>query len=180
MGKTIIRLNEEELHNLIIEATNQVLNEIDGKTYSRVHNATMKAQNDILNNVSLSPQGRPNIGVIERGIKLDPRAADSLISPFKTKYLFHCQNLRGAAAIVVFDLKLLYELTSQKAILKGDIWFNDEPLYGSIIVDFKMNQIYYNYKGKSPRYKLIIDPSKKDLWDKLMDELQISIKSRTI
>lgn len=61
MGKTVIRLNEEELHNLIIEATNQVLNEIDGKTYSRVHNATMKAQNDILNNVSLSPQGRPNI-----------------------------------------------------------------------------------------------------------------------
>lgn len=31
--------------------------------------------------------------------------ADSLIAPFKTKYLFHCQNLRGAAAITIFNLK---------------------------------------------------------------------------
>lgn len=173
MGKKIIRLTEEELHNLIIEATNQELDEIDG-------NARMRTQNGILNNVSLSPQGKSNIGVVQRGIELDIRATDSLISPFKTKYLFHCQNLRGAAAIVVFDLKLLYELTPQKAILKGNIWFNDKPLYGSIMVDFNMYQIYYNYKGKSPRYKLTIDPSKKDLWDKLMNELQTSIKSRTV
>jgi len=40
--------------------------------------------------------------------------ADSLIAPFKTKYLFHCQNLRGAAAITIFDLKQLYELSHRK------------------------------------------------------------------
>ena len=67
MAKKVIRLTEEELHNLIAEATNKVLLEIDGKTYSRVHNVTMQAQQDLLNNIPNSPQGRPNMGVIERG-----------------------------------------------------------------------------------------------------------------
>ena len=180
MAKKVIRLTKEELHNLITEATNQALLEIDGKTYSRVHNATMQAQKDLLNNIPNSPQGRSNMDVIERGIDLDPRAADSLITPFKTKYLFHCQNLRGAAAITIFDLKQLYELTPQKAILKGDITFNNEPLYGSIIVNLQTNQVQYNYKGRSPRYTLIIDPSKQDLWNSLINELQTSVNSRNI
>lgn len=42
--------------------------------------------------------------------------ADSLIIPYKTKYLLHCQNLRGAAAILVFDLKQLYKLAPQTTI----------------------------------------------------------------
>ena len=180
MAKKVIRLTKEELHNLITEATNQVLMEIDGKTYSRVHNSTIQAQQDLLNNIPNSPQGRSNMDVIERGIDLDPRAADSLITPFKTKYLFHCQNLRGAAAITIFDLKQLYELTPQKAILKGDITFNNEPLYGSIIVNLQTNQVQYNYKGKYPHYTLTIDPSKKQLWDELVGELQLSIQSRTV
>lgn len=180
MAKKVIRLTESELHNIILEATNDVLKEIDGKTYSRVHNATMQAQQDLINNIPLSPQGRKNMSVIERGISLDPKAADSLITPFKTKYLFHCQNLRGAAAITIFELKQLYELTSQKAILKGDVIFNNEPLYGSVIVDFVSNTVQYNYKGKYPHYKLIIDPSKKDLWNKLVEELKTSVNSRTI
>ena len=180
MAKKVIRLTKEELHILITEATNQALMEIDGKTYSRVHNATMRAQKDLLNNIPNSPQGRSNMDVIERGIDLDPRAADSLITPFKTKYLFHCQNLRGAAAITIFDLKQLYELTPQKAILKGDITFNNEPLYGSIIVNLQTNQVQYNYKGKYPHYTLTIDPSKKQLWDELVGELQLSVQSRTV
>lgn len=180
MAKKVIRLTKEELHNLITEATNQALLEIDGKTYSRVHNATIQAQQDLLNNIPNSPQGRSNMDVIERGIDLDPRAADSLITPFKTKYLFHCQNLRGAAAITIFDLKQLYELTPQKAILKGDITFNNEPLYGSIIVNLQTNQVQYNYKGKYPHYTLTIDPSKKQLWDELVGELQLSVQSRTV
>lgn len=180
MAKKIVRLTESELYSLIEEATNQALMEIDGKTYSRVHNATMQAQQDLLNNIPNSPQGRPNMSVIVRGIDLDPRAADSLITPFKTKYLFHCQNLRGAAAITIFDLKQLYELTPQKAILKGNITFNNEPLYGSIIVNLQTNQVQYNYKGRSPRYTLIIDPSKQDLWNSLINELQTSVNSRNI
>ena len=178
MGKKVVRLTETELRNLIEEATINVLNEIDGKTYSRIHNATMQAQRDLVNNIPQSPQGRSNIDVIQRGIKLDPRAADSLITPYKTKYLFHCQNLRGAAAITILDLKELYELTPQKAILKGSITFNDEPLYGSIIINLINNKVQYNYKGKSPHYTLTIDPSKRELWDKLVNELKASINNR--
>ncbi len=170
-------LTKDELRELVAEAT---INEIDGKTYARVHNATIKAQKDVLNNVAVSPQGRQNMDVIVRGIDLDPRAADSLISPYKTKYLFHCQNLRGAASILIFELKQLYELTPQKAILKGDITFNNEPLSGSIIIDLINSQVCYNYKGKSPRYKLTIDPSKQKTWNKLINELQTSINSRII
>ena len=144
MAKKVIKLTDQELYGLIAEATNQALLEIDGKTYSRVHNVTMQAPKDLLNNIPNSSQGWSNMGVIVRGIDLDPRAADSLITPFKTKYLFHCQSLRGAAAITIFDLKQLYELTPQKAILKGDITFNNEPLYGSIIVNLQTNQVQYN------------------------------------
>lgn len=180
MGKRTIKLTEQELHSLVLEATNTVLSEIDGKTYSRVHNATMKAQQDLLNNIELSPNGRCNMGIIERGINLDPRAADFLITPFKNKYLFHCQNLLGAAAITIFDLKRLYKLTPQKAILKGGITFNNEVLYGSIIVNLETGSVYYNYKGRSPRYKLLIDPSKRELWDKLVSELQSSVTAINI
>lgn len=173
MTKKIVRLTDFELRNLIQEATAEVSSKIDGKTHSRIHNATK----DLVNNIPASPQGRPNIDVMQRGIKLDPRAADSLITPFKTKYLFHCQNLRGTAAITIFDLKELYELTPQKAILKGDITFNDEPLHGNIIIDLVNDKVQYNYKGKAPRYTLTIDPSKRDLWNKLVNELKASINN---
>lgn len=174
------RLTESELRQLVSEATTQVLSEIDGKTYARMHNATMRAQQDVLSNISNSPQGKPNMDVIVRGIDLDSSATDSLITPYKTKYLFHCQNLRGAAAILIFDLKQLYKLATQPTILKGDITFNNEPLYGSILVNLNSGQVQYNYKGKSPRYILTIDPSKKTLWDKLIADLQTSINSRTL
>lgn len=178
MAKKVIKLTEDELRLLINEATAQVLHEIDGKQYAIVHNATIQAQKDLINGISTSKHGRSNMVVITRGINLDPRAADSLIRPFKTKYLFHCQNLRGAAAITIFNLSELYELTPQKAILKGEITFNDEPLHGSVIIDFVKDKVIYNYKGKSPRYTLLIDPSKKQLWEKLVAELKSSINNR--
>ena len=84
-----------------------MLDEIDGKTYARVHNATMRAQQDVLNSISNSPQGKPNMDVIIRGIDLDSRAADSVITPYKTKYLFHCQNLRGGCCCSCFRLETI-------------------------------------------------------------------------
>jgi hypothetical protein len=74
----------------------------------------------------------------------------------------------------------LYKLTNNEAILKGDIVFNGEPLFGSIIVNLSNNQVQYNYKGKRPRYNLTIDPSKRDLWNKLVSELQTSVNARNI
>lgn len=115
-------------------------------------------------------KGASDVDVIEKSITLDLAAADALIVPYKTKYLFHTQNLRGTAAIAIFDLKQLYELTPQKAILKGDVTFNYEPLYsGRIIIDFIRNTVQHPYKGE--RYTLLIDPSKRDVWNSLINEL---------
>lgn len=54
MQKKIIRLTEDELRQLIKEATVNTLKEIDGKTYARIHNSTMQAQKNQL-------AGIPNI-----------------------------------------------------------------------------------------------------------------------
>ena len=163
MAKKIIRLTEEEFREVIYHAVNKSLNEIGGKTHAVVHNATVKAQQDMLN-----------------GINISKRAADSLITPYKTDYLFHCTDLLGTAALLVFNLIQLYKLSNDEAILKGNVVFNGEPLLGSIIVNLSNNQVQYNYKGKRPRYNLIIDPSKRELWNKLIRELHTSIDSRKI
>lgn len=173
MNKKNIKLTKDELHNLIAEATNQTLMEIDGKISPR----TTQPQEGLLNNVPLSHQGTSNMSALVRGIDLGPKETDSLFSPFRTKYLFHCQNLRGAAAITIFDLKQLYKLTPQKAMLKGNITFNNEPLYGSIIVNLQTSQVQYKYKGRYPHYTLIIDPSKRDLWNELVGKLQLCVKT---
>lgn len=112
------------------------------------------------------------------GIASDPDTADSLIAPFRTKYLFHCQDLLGTASITIFDLAQLYELTPKRAILKGGIVFNGTILHGKIIVDLTTEEVFYNYQTQNPRNKLFIDPSKRDLWNKLVGELRASISAR--
>ena len=49
MDKQVIRLTQQELHNIIVEATNRVLSEMDDSTYSRIHNASHRAMQDIQN-----------------------------------------------------------------------------------------------------------------------------------
>lgn len=180
MVKKIIRLTADEFKKVIYNAVNESLNEIGGRTHAVVHNATMKAQQDRLNNINTSIHNRSNLDVINRGINMSQRAADSLITPYKTDYLFHCADLVGTAALLVFNLMQLYKLTNNEAILKGNIVFNSESLLGSIIVNLSNNQVQYNYKGKRPRYNLTIDPSKRELWNKLIKELQASINARNI
>jgi hypothetical protein len=180
MAKKVIRLTEEEFRRVIYNAINESLEEIGGKTHAIVHNATMKAQQDILNGINTSPHGKPNLDVIQRGINMSQRAADSLIAPYKTDYLFHGSDLLGTAALLVFKLKQLYKLSPKEAILKGDVVFNCEPLKGSILVNMATKQVQYNYKGKSPRYNLTVDTSKRDLWNALINELQLSVNSRTV
>lgn len=180
MAKKTIRLTEEEFKRVIYNAVNESLNEIGGKTHAIVHNATMKAQQDRLRGVPTSPHGKPNLDVIQHGISLSQRAADSLISPYKTDYLFHGVDLVGTAALLVFNLEQLYKLSKREAILKGNIVFNGEPLYGSIIVNMETKQVRYNYKGNRRYYNLTIDPSKQKQWESLVNELQTSINSRTM
>ena len=94
MSKRTIILNENEFRVLIKHALNEVLSEIDGQTYARVHNATMQAQKNQLSGVASTNPRKTNMDIIQHGISLDPRAADSLIRSYKSDYLFHCKNLR--------------------------------------------------------------------------------------
>ena len=133
-----IKLSKDELRNLIEEATNK------------------------------TPTSAPSHYTRENNERHLLRRYDSIIIPFKTEYLFHTQNLRGTASIAIFDLKKLHKLTSKNAVLKGRVTFNNEPLRGSIIIDFEKDLVQYNYKGKYPHYTLTIDPSVRDLWNELV------------
>ena len=176
--KQKITLTEQELTAIVKHSICEALNEIDGATYARIHNSTMAAQQRQLDGTPSTNPRRTNVDTIIKGISLDPKAADSLISPYKTDYLFHCQNLRGAAALTVFELEQLYLLNEDKAILKGKITFNNERLYGSIVIDMRTRRTYYNYKGQRPEYTLQIDPSKKQIWDGLVNQLDLAISNR--
>lgn len=180
MGNKTIKLTEEEFYRIVKDSVNEIITEIDGRTYARVHNATIKAQQDQIGGKPSANPKKTNIDTIIHGISLDPRAANSLIEPYKTSYTFHCVNLRGTASLTIFTLEQLYLLKQDKAILKGKIVFNGEQLHGSIIVDMNTKKVYYNYKGKKPIYSLTIDPSKKDLWNDLLKQLDLSLESRTI
>lgn len=180
MAKNIIKLTEEEFYKLVKNAVNESIDEIDGRTYARIHNATIKAQQNQVNGHTNSNPRKTNMDVITQGILLDPKAADSLITPFKDTYVFHCTNLRGTASLTVFTLEELYSLSKEKVILKGTVVFNGTQLHGSIIVDMNNMSVYYNYKGQKPSYKLTIDPNNKTQWDNLISQLVLSINSRTV
>ena len=122
--KKVIKLTESELREMIYEAVIPVLNEIDAATHARVHKATSMAKSDnqsgkYIHHVNPQKQ-ETNDEIIGHGIELEPRAADSLISPYKDiHFMFYCKNLRQNTGIVLFSLSKLYELTKEKAILKG-------------------------------------------------------------
>ena len=82
MVKKIIRLTEEEFKRVIYNAVNESLEEIGGRTHAIVHNATMKAQQERLKGIPTSPHGKPNLDVIQHGIRLSQQAADSLVTPY--------------------------------------------------------------------------------------------------
>ena len=86
--------------------------------------------------------------------------------------MFYCRNLRQNTGIVIFSLDRLFELNRDKAILKGDIVFNNQPTNGSIIIDMQtLGVIYYHSKSRK-KYPLEIDNRFKEQWDKLCATLQ--------
>lgn len=99
--------------------------------------------------------------------------SDTIIEPFKATYMFHSEDLLGTATILYFELKQLWGIEPGKAILRGKITYIGEKINGSVIVNLRTFEVRYYYKGKSPRFNLIIDPSKRGLWNKLVYELQV-------
>ena len=177
MKRNKIILTEQEFTSLVKRVVNETINEIDGATYARVHSAKMGAQQRRLSGLPSTSTKRVNIEIITKGIDLDPRASDSLIMPYKYDYLFHCQNLLQAA-LLVFSFSQVYLLTPQKAILKGNVVFNGEPLNGSIFVDMPSHRTYYKYKGRKSEYDLTIDRSNAKKWNELLQQIDLAILKR--
>ena len=181
MSKKVIRLTESELQEMVYEAVIPVLNEIDAATYSRVHRATNKARWDNQNGVfihQVNPNKQEtNDDIIAHGIDLEPRAADSMISPYKDiRFMFYCKNLRQNTGIVFFSLSQLYELTYEKAILKGNIVFNNQQMNGSIIVYMDTASVVYYHNSSKKKYPLEIDNRFASQWNALVRELQKASK----
>lgn len=177
MAKQIIRLTESELKQAIYEAVVPMLNEIDAATYAKVHNFTNRAklnnqQGNYIHQVNPTKQ-ETNDDIIAHGIDLEPRAADSMISQYKdTKYMFYCRNLRQNIGVVVFSLENLFELTKSKAVLKGNIIFNNQQMNGSIIVDVNTFDVVYFHNSSKKKYPLEIDNRFLQQWKELCLTLQ--------
>lgn len=177
MAKKIIRLTESELKQMIYESVIPLLNEIDAASYARVHNFTNRArinnqQGNYIHQVSPNKQ-ETNDSIIAHGIDLEPRAADSMIQPYKNvRYMFYCRNLRQNTGIVLFLLESLFELTKSKAVLKGNIVFNNQQMNGSIIIDMNTLQVVYYHNSSKKKYPLEIDNRFAQQWNQLCDTLQ--------
>lgn len=177
MAKKTIHLTENELKQMIYEAVVPMLSEIDAKTYTRVHNFTNNArknnqQGNYIHQVNANKQ-ETNDDIIAHGIDLEPRAADSMIAPYKgIRYMFYCKNLRQNTGIVLFSLETLFELTNTKAILKGDIVFNNSKMNGSIIIDMASLDVVYYHNSSKKKYPLEIDNRFSTQWEKLCNTLQ--------
>ena len=177
MAKKVIRLTESELKKAIYEAVMPMLSEIDAASYARVHNFTDKAkknnqQGDYVHQVNPTKQ-ETNDSIIAHGIDLEPRAADSMIKPYKEiAYMFYCRNLRQNTGIVLFSLESLFELTKSKSVLKGEIVFNNQRMNGSIIIDMSSLQVVYYHNSSKKKYPLEIDNRFVQKWNELCFTLQ--------
>lgn len=82
--KTVIRLTEGQLAEIIKDITLKSLNEIDGATYSRVYNASHRAKNDNQNGQlqrTVGNRTRNNDDILAHARELEPRAKESLRKP---------------------------------------------------------------------------------------------------
>lgn len=141
---------------MIYKAVLPVMNEVDAATYSRVHRATNH----------IKPENH-----------LEPKATDSLINPYKdTRFMFYCKNLRQNKGIVIFSSEKLFELTHEKAILKGDIVFNNQQTNGSIIIYLESSFAIYYHNSSKKKYPLEIDNRFASKWNALIGELQKASK----
>ena len=181
--KTVIRLTEGQLSEIIKDITLKSLNEIDGATYSRVYNASHRAKNDNQNGQlqrTVGNRTRNNDDILTHARELEPRAKESFLKPFVNQpFKFYGENRLGIIADVIFTMTDMTHLNSDRAILVGTVVFNDTQINGDgIIVDLKNNKVYYHERGNRYKYVLEIDNRTKDLWDKFMFQLHLAISKR--
>ena len=70
-------------------------------------------------------------------------------------------------------------LNKDRAILKGDVVFNNMEISGDgIYIDFKTDKVYYKERGSRYKYILEIDNRTSSLWNQFLNQLKLSIQKR--
>ena len=177
MAKKIIKLTSDELHRLITESTEKILNEMQGETYSRIYNASHRAQQDIQNGVDKRTVDGikfvNNDDIITRANDLEPRAQAHWLKDYIGKtFKFFGRGQMGLPAHILFTFNKITKFELNKIILVGTVTFNNNQISGDgIIIDFIKNTVKYHEKGSRYTYNLEIDNRYKPLWDKFVNEL---------
>lgn len=170
MGKKVIRLTESQLSEIIRSAADMALNEIDGKTPSRVPNAATTAMDDIQRGIS---------NKIVRADEMTPRAIQSFLAPYKNFiFMFFAYKRTGNPVHLLFNVDNIKKNMGGISILSGNVIFGDEQLPGDIQIEFSTDgdenmtyKVFYKYKGNGYKYTLTPDNRTVNKWKELINEL---------
>ena len=184
MVKKVIRLTEDELKQLIKEATAKVMNEMDAATYSRIHNASHRATQDIQNgNYERSVNGKKvvdNDDIISRADSLEQNAQAHWLKDYVGQtFKFFGRSQMGLPAHVLFTFGKVTKLEPNKTVLVGSVTFNRNQINGDgLIIDLKRGRVKYHERGNRYAYTLEIDNRYEPLWDKFTNELRTALDTR--
>lgn len=182
--KKVKHITESRLLEIIKDITLNALNEIDGATYARVYNASQRAKADNQNGIHIrTVNGRrykTNDEILSHARKLEPEAKKSLLKPYIDKpFKFYGENRLGIVCDLIFTMHDMTHLNKDRAILKGDVVFNNMEISGDgIYIDFKTDKVYYKERGSKYKYILEIDNRTSSIWNQFLNQLKLSIQKR--
>ena len=184
MAKKVIRLTEDELKQLIKEATARVMNEMDAATYSRIYNASHRAVQDTQNgNYERSVNGKKivdNDDIISRADSLEADAQAHWLKDYVGQtFKFFGRSQMGLPAHVLFTFEKITKLEPNKTVLVGSVTFNRNQINGDgIVIDFVKGRVKYHERGNRYAYNLEIDNRYKQMWDAFTNELKAALDAR--
>ena len=184
MAKKVIRLTEDELKQLIKEATARVMNEMDAPTYSRIHNTSYRAMQDIQNgNYERAVNDKKKVDndeIISKADELEPRAQAHWLKDYVGQtFKFFGRSQMGLPAHVLFTFERVTKLEPNKTVLVGSVTFNRNQINGDgIVIDFVKGRVKYHERGNRYAYNLEIDNRYKQMWDAFTNELKAALDAR--
>ena len=184
MAKKVIRLTEDELKQLIKEATARVMNEMDAPTYSRIHNTSHRAMQDIQNgNYERAVNDKKKVDndeIISKADELEPRAQAHWLKDYVGQtFKFFGRSQMGLPAHVLFTFERVTKLELNKTVLVGSVTFNRNQINGDgIVIDFVKGRVKYHERGNRYAYNLEIDNRYKQMWDAFTNELKAALDAR--
>lgn len=151
MGKTIIKLNEEELHNLIKESTRQILNEIGYRGAALAHGANYNAQQDYFQNRNVNSRSKMDKSEITRLSALSLAINDNF--PNLTLEFVEKNKSTNMAYSVNLHFNEVKYIDKERFVLKGYLDVASKR-YGIGTIEYNFNtQEFYrvSYSDKTTR-----------------------------